>query len=167
MQIQPLPSQTFPPLPHRQLHLSFYPLFLIYYKYICIHYIYTYIYISEKKFFLSKILLLFASYNSFLLFFCLHSIFSPFLRLLFLYFLITSGFYPRLSMILLRCLFFFFFNFYPRFVSLSSRFVVFLIFIFISILTCDLICFYYTLLLFCFQLFLHDFFFEINNSHYI
>lgn len=71
-------------------------------------YIYIYIYISEKKFFLSKILLLFASYNSFLLFFCLHSIFSPFLRLLFLYFLITSGFYPRLSMILLRCLFFFF-----------------------------------------------------------
>lgn len=60
MQIQPLPSQTFPPLPHRQLHLSFYPLFLVYCEYV---YVYAIHYVSEKKFPLRKSF--YSSHNSF------------------------------------------------------------------------------------------------------
>ena len=70
MQIQPLPSQTFPPPPHRQLHLSFYPLFLVYntYVYAAIYYI------SEKKNF-SPRKSFYSSHLITLFFFRLHSIF--------------------------------------------------------------------------------------------
>lgn len=131
MQIQPLPSQTFPPLPHRQLHLSFYPPFLVYYKYMCV--CVCIIYNAKKIFPLFEILSLELLTTLFCFFFACILFLSSFLCLFFLYFLVTSGFYPRLA-ILLHCLSFFLsFNFYPRFVSSSSWFYFpFFLFLFLS-----------------------------------
>lgn len=76
MQIQPLPSQTFPPLPHRQLHLSFYPLFLcILWIRVCIRYtlrkwkkfpLRKSFYSSHNSFFFSPSLVHFSSISSLL-----------------------------------------------------------------------------------------------------